>query len=133
MKDDLTAYGSHPIEQLSNAIVVTAVEDLTNALVQKHDAEQKLLAAESMITDCKTFFASDWYKALTNIEAEKLLDIAQKQAEYLIWKRKRGCKSCKESGCLHSGKKNNWYEWSIGEKKCQKRKKQLERESENEE
>lgn len=122
MKDDLTKYGEHPIEQLSNAIVIQAVDDLADALFQKHEAEESLRAAQSMITDCETFFAGDWYAALSSVDPATLQEVAKQQADYMIWQKKTGCSGkCKFTDCPHRAKKAHWYAWTKGDKTCLKR------------
>lgn len=109
-------------EDLANAIVVQAIEDYVDAMVDKHQAEEKLRKAESMIIDCEKFLKSDWYKQLTKVESAALVEVARKQADYIIWQKGKGCPTCKHETCKHKIKKQNWMDWCNGDHACAKEK-----------
>lgn len=114
-------------EDLANAIVVQAIEDYVDAMVDKHQAELMLQKAESMIIDCETFLKSDWYKQLTKVEAAALAEVARKQADYIIWQQAKGCLTCKHKTCPHKVRKQNWIAWVDGDHACIKEKERKER------
>lgn len=67
-----------PWENLANAIILQAVKDYREAR-KKHKKRPKNEDAKLMIADYETFFCSDWFAALTNIDGETLLRKLQEE------------------------------------------------------
>lgn len=65
VKDNtITFVGDEPYRLLAGAIVLQAVKDYRKAL--KYDAE-------TVKYECRRFFRSEWFKALTTIDGERLI------------------------------------------------------------
>lgn len=66
-----------PYENLANAIVLQAVKDYRDALkrLKKKPGNQ---AAMSDAMECERFFRSGWYKALTSVDGEYLIQKLRK-------------------------------------------------------
>ena len=62
-----------PWENLANAVILQAVKDYREAR-KKLRKRPKNEDAKLMISDCEAFFRSEWFKALTNIDGEMLLE-----------------------------------------------------------
>ena len=59
--------------RLANAIVITAAKDYRTALKKlKRNPKNKDAMATAM--ECERFFRSDWYKALTSVDGEWLIN-----------------------------------------------------------
>ena len=67
-----------PWENLANAIILQAVKDYREAR-KKHKKRPKNEDAKLMIADCEAFFRSDWFKALTELDDEMLLQKLQEE------------------------------------------------------
>ena len=67
-----------PYENLANAIVLQAVKDYREAR-KKLKKRKKNEDAKLMVEDCESFFRSDWFKALTNLDGEMLLKKLQEE------------------------------------------------------
>ena len=61
-----------PWENLANAIILQAVKDYREAR-KKLKKRPKNEHAKLMVSDCEAFFRSEWFKALTNVNGERLL------------------------------------------------------------
>ena len=62
-----------PWENLANAVILQAVKDYREAR-KKFRKRPKNEDAKLMISDCEAFFRSEWFKALTSIDGEMLLE-----------------------------------------------------------
>lgn len=62
-----------PWENLANAIILQAAKDYREAR-KKLRKRPKNEDAKLMISDCEAVFRSEWFKALTNIDGEMLLE-----------------------------------------------------------
>ncbi len=64
-------------EELANAIVVEACKDYRRAL---RKLEKKPRDKESLSTkrDCEKFFKGKWFKSLTNLDGQKLMEMLRK-------------------------------------------------------
>ena len=82
-------YQQSGVEELANAIVIHAVDDYIRGIIDKHKAKERLMRAESTILECETFFKSEWYAMLTEVDPQKIMDIAVIQANYLMWQQKK--------------------------------------------
>lgn len=60
-------------EDFANAIVVQAAKDYREAL-KELDIDSKNLEAKTTIAEVESFFRSSWYKVLTNLDPEFLLE-----------------------------------------------------------
>ena len=60
------------LENLANAIVTQAAKDYEKAL-RNND--------ESMIVDCERFFRSKWYRMMTNVNGEYLIEQLREKAK----------------------------------------------------
>lgn len=70
----------NPYEELANAIILQAVQDYRKAKTElkKHPFSH---AARGMRTSVLCFFRSDWFKVLTNINAEALIKRLNKEVD----------------------------------------------------
>lgn len=69
-----------PYENLANAIVLQAVKDYREALKRlKKRSDNKYAMAEAM--DCEQFFHSGWYRTLTSVDGEYLIQKLQEEAK----------------------------------------------------
>lgn len=59
--------------RLANAIIVTAAKDYRTA-IKKLKRNPKNKDAMAMAMECELFFRSDWYKALTTVDGEWLIN-----------------------------------------------------------
>lgn len=59
--------------RLANAIVITAAKDYRTA-IKKLKRNPKNSDAMAMEMECERFFRSDWYKALTTVDGEWLIN-----------------------------------------------------------
>ena len=71
MQSKKTAY-----RNLANAIILQAVADYRNAL---KGISYNNYPPEAIIKEVEIFFRSRWYRELTNIDAEYLIERLQKQ------------------------------------------------------
>lgn len=67
-------------ERLSSAIITQAADDYRKALakLQKRISDPKKkrendLKARNRIVECESFFRSDWYRTLTDVDGEALI------------------------------------------------------------
>ena len=69
-------------EDLANAIILQAVEDYRKArkVLKKYPDNKE---ANDMIRDTESFFRSDWYCMLTDIDGDKLKETLRREP---IWK-----------------------------------------------
>ena len=62
-----------PYNELANAIVMQAVKDYRKALKSlRLNSRNKKAMEEAM--DCEEFFRSTWYRTLTSVDGEYLID-----------------------------------------------------------
>ena len=66
-----------PYENLANAIVLQAVKDYRDSLKPGNQA------AMSDAMECERFFRSGWYKALTSVDGEYLIQKLREEAKSL--------------------------------------------------
>lgn len=63
----------NPYSELANAIVLQAVKDYRKALASlRINPKNKVALAEA--SECETFFLSSWYKTLTSVDGQMLID-----------------------------------------------------------
>ena len=62
-----------PYEKLANAIILSAVKDY-RAARRKLKKRPKNEDAKLVVEDCERFFRSDWFKVLTDIDGEALIE-----------------------------------------------------------
>lgn len=70
-----------PYEQLANAIVIYAVEDYRIVLKRcmKQPGDKKVQKERQKL---ERFFRSDWYKILTSVDGEKLMEKIKEEMGY---------------------------------------------------
>lgn len=61
-----------PWHSLANAIVISAAKDYRSAL-RRLRRRPNSQTAKTEINDLERFFRSDWYKVLTNVDGEMLI------------------------------------------------------------
>ena len=62
-----------PYEQLANAIILQAVKDYRDAL-KKLKKRRRYDSAKDMISEVERFFHSDWYRELTSVDGNFLIE-----------------------------------------------------------
>lgn len=62
----------NPYEELASAIILSAVKDYRRAL-RVHMVSPYGTCAKRDMDKCEQFFLSDWYKALTGVDGELLV------------------------------------------------------------
>ncbi|HRV33042.1 MAG TPA: hypothetical protein P5281_01745 [Anaerovoracaceae bacterium] len=71
-----------PYENLANAIVLQAVKDYRDALKRlKKKPQNKAAMADAM--ECERFFRSPWYRELTSVDGEYLIEKLREEAKRL--------------------------------------------------
>lgn len=71
-----------PYENLANAIVLQAVKDYRDALKRlKKKSGNKTAMADAL--ECERFFHSGWYKTLTSVDGEYLINKLREEARSL--------------------------------------------------
>ena len=68
-----------PVQQLANAIIVQAAEDYRESL-RKLKINPKHRASLRMKHDCESFFRSDWFLMMTNVDATYLIRKLKEEA-----------------------------------------------------
>ena len=63
-----------PYEEIANAIVIQACEDYKKAYLRHLRGNGKEKRTERILADLECFFRSDWYKTLTEIDGEQLME-----------------------------------------------------------
>ena len=71
-----------PYENLANAIVLQAVKDYRDAL-KRLKKKPRNQAAMSDAMECERFFHSGWYKTLTSVDGEYLIQKLREEAKPL--------------------------------------------------
>ena len=62
-----------PYEDLANAIILQAVKDYREAL-RKHEKRPRYEPAILTMTEVERFFHSEWFKRLTSLDGELLIN-----------------------------------------------------------
>ncbi|HPY64131.1 MAG TPA: hypothetical protein PKW87_05495 [Bacillota bacterium] len=62
-----------PYEQLANAIILQAVKDYRDAL-KKMKKRPRYDPAKDMIDEVERFFHTDWYRELTSVDGNFLIE-----------------------------------------------------------
>ena len=65
-------------ENLANAIILQAVKDYRRALSGCQVDERD---SKSVIEQCETFFRSEWFRGLTDVDGEYLIKTIRKEFE----------------------------------------------------
>lgn len=63
-----------PYEEIANAIVIQACHDYKNAYKRSLRRSGVVGEADEEIAELETFFRSDWYKKLTEVDGEYLME-----------------------------------------------------------
>lgn len=61
-------------QELANAIVLRAVDDYRNALDGKTYDENPRHTPQWVMKECEKFFRSSWYRSLTKVDGEFLIE-----------------------------------------------------------
>lgn len=61
-----------PYQELANSIILLAVKDYREARHKLHK-RPKNKTAKATLEECEEFFLSDWFKTLTTLDGEMLL------------------------------------------------------------
>lgn len=69
----------NPYENLANAIIKQAADDYRKAL-KALSLNNRNKQAQATVTECETFFRSDWYKELTSVDGEYLIRLLKEEA-----------------------------------------------------
>jgi len=70
---------SDPYDSLANAIILQAVKDWRDS-VKKLKKRPRFQPAMDMKEECEEFFLSDYYKILSSVDGEWLLNKLKKEA-----------------------------------------------------
>lgn len=70
-----------PYEKLANAIILQAVRDYRVANKKLH-GRRKNAEAQDIKDRCLRFFRSDWFQALTSVDAEYLIRKLDQEVEH---------------------------------------------------
>lgn len=100
-------------DELANAIVLQARRDLIDAYVKEHKAKLMLDEAGRVKSEVATFLSSDYYRTLTDVLPEVIIKTAQQEAEFVEYRNRRHCRSCKltEKQCKWRNA-DNWKSWT---------------------
>ena len=71
-----------PYENLANAIILRAVEDYREAL-RDLEVNPRYPLALRTVSDVERFFRSGWYKTLTSVDGEYLIQKLREEAKPL--------------------------------------------------
>ena len=63
-----------PYEELANAVVIQACEDYKRAYICHLRSNGKGKKTQKQLEELETFFRSDWYKTLTEVDDEFLME-----------------------------------------------------------
>ena len=63
-----------PYEELANAVVIQACEDYKRAYICHLRSNGKGKKTQKQLEELETFFRSDWYKTLTEVDGEFLME-----------------------------------------------------------
>lgn len=125
-------------DDLANAIILQAMEDITTSRVKLCQIEAKLqnpsltyiqqytyssqqLYYQTLLEDCLNFFKSEWYHELTSLDGNYLIELSVRQANFQIWQLQKGCKSCRTRTCPYKAT-TAWQLWEKSHKECPKNK-----------
>lgn len=67
-------------ERLAEAIVKQAADDYKMAQIQSRRPKQRYVALARM-RECERFFRSDWFRALTGLDGEAILQQLRREGE----------------------------------------------------
>lgn len=70
---------SDPFENIANAVVIQACKDYRKAYKRYLRRYRSTDKPDEKLTELESFFRSSWYKALTAIDGEYLMDRIKKE------------------------------------------------------
>lgn len=70
---------SDPFENIANAVVIQACKDYRKAYKRYLRRYRSTDKPDEKLTELESFFRSSWYKALTAIDCEYLMDRIKKE------------------------------------------------------
>lgn len=123
-------------DNLANAIILQAMEDITTSRVKLYQLEAKLrnpaltkqqfdyyfaiqVKYRSLLEDALKFFTTEWYHELTSLDGNYLIELSVRQANFQIWQLQKGCKSCNNRKCPYKPI-TGWQLWEKSHKECPK-------------
>lgn len=68
-----------PYEEIANAIIIQACNDYKKAYHRHLNRNTIVTGTDQELTELEEFFRSDWYKKLTEIDGEYLMERLRKQ------------------------------------------------------
>ena len=68
-----------PYENLANAIIIQACKDFRRAYKRYLRRYRSSDKPDTELLELESFFRSDWYKTLTSVDAEYLMDRIKKE------------------------------------------------------
>lgn len=68
-----------PYENLANAIIIQACKDFRRAYKRYLRRYRSSDKPDTELLELESFFRSDWYKALTSVDGEYLMDRIKKE------------------------------------------------------
>lgn len=77
--------------ELADAIILQAVDDYRKALDGKSYGEDSKKSPEWVKRECEKFFRSSWYRSLTKIDGEFLIEQLKREHNEKV-RRKQSCK-----------------------------------------
>ena len=69
-----------PYENLANAIIIQACKDFRRAYKRYLRRYRSSDKPDAELLELESFFRSDWYKTLTSVDGEYLMDRIKKEA-----------------------------------------------------
>jgi len=71
-----------PYERLANAIIIQACKDYKTAYKRYIRNSRRTDKPDKELVELEAFFRSDWYKALTTVDGEYLMDRIKKEVTH---------------------------------------------------
>lgn len=71
-----------PYQNLAEAIILSAVQDYRDALTDKGSKHMTHVKSNNaIIKECEKFFKSDWFRVLTNVDGEMIMNKIRKEVQ----------------------------------------------------
>lgn len=83
----------HAYRDLADAIVIQATNDYRNALDGKTYSKNSRHTPEWVIRECKRFFHTSWYRMLTKVDGDFLIEQLEREHNEKVRKEKELCES----------------------------------------
>ena len=85
IRNRLSSAEARAYENLANGVVLKAVRDYQHMLINLHFNPNDRKSMRKL-EDCEIFFRSEWYKFLTTIDCDNIMEMAKKQVIEHDWK-----------------------------------------------